>query len=321
MSATGPAPAPGAPPPVDLTVRLGRLTLPNPVMTASGTYGKGLEFRPFYDVSRLGAVVVKTITSEPRAGNPPPRLVETAGGLLNSIGLENPGIDEYVRTYLPLLRTLRAPLVINIAGHSPEDFAALAARLDPEPGIAALELNMSCPNVAHGLDYSTSPDAARHVIALVRSKTGLPLIAKLSPNVTDVRPVAKAAVEAGADAVSVINTLLGMAVDWRRRAPVLGRGVGGLSGPCIKPVALRIVKDVSRAVDAPVIGIGGIQSADDAMEFFVAGAAAIQVGTANYYLPTAAVDVLDGLPSRFSVLGATRMADVVGTLKDPVLKA
>ncbi|MCC7136975.1 MAG: dihydroorotate dehydrogenase [Planctomycetes bacterium] len=306
---------------MDLTVRLGRLTLPNPVMTASGTYGKGLEFRPFYDVSRLGAVVVKTITSEPRAGNPPPRLVETAGGLLNSIGLENPGIDEYVRTYLPLLRTLRAPLVINIAGHSPEDFAALAARLDPEPGIAALELNMSCPNVAHGLDYSTSPDAARHVVALVRSKTGLPLIAKLSPNVTDVRPVAKAAVEAGADAVSVINTLLGMAVDWRRRAPVLGRGVGGLSGPCIKPVALRIVKDVSRAVDAPVIGIGGIQNADDAMEFFVAGAAAIQVGTANYYLPTAAVDILDGLPSRFAVLGATRMADVVGTLKDPVLKA
>ena len=321
MTAAGPAPVPGSPPSVDLTVRLGRLTLPNPVMTASGTYGKGLEFRPFYDVSRLGAVVVKTITTEPRAGNPPPRLVETAGGLLNSIGLENPGIDDYVRTYLPLLRTLRAPLVINIAGHSPEDFAALAARLDPEPGIAALELNMSCPNVAHGLDYSTSPDAARHVVSLVRSKTALPLIAKLSPNVTDVRPVAKAAVEAGADAVSVINTLLGMAVDWRRRAPVLGRGVGGLSGPCIKPVALRIVKDVSRAVDAPVIGIGGIQNADDAMEFFVAGAAAVQVGTANYYLPTAAVDILDGLPSRFATLGATRMADVVGTLKDPVLTA
>lgn len=304
--------------PVDLSVTLGRLKLPNPVMTASGTYGKGLEFRSFYDVGRLGAVVVKTITTEPRAGNPPPRLVETAGGLLNSIGLENPGIDEYVRVYLPLLRTLAAPLVINIAGHSIDDFAALAARLDGEPGIAALELNMSCPNVAQGMDYSTSADAAREVVTRVRAKTGLPLIAKLSPNVTDVRPIAKAAVEAGADAVSVINTLLGMAIDWRRRAPILGRGVGGLSGPAIKPVALRIVRDVARAIDAPVIGIGGIATADDAMEFLVAGASAIQIGTANYYAPTAAIDVLDGLPPRFAHLGARCMADVVGTLRPPL---
>ena len=307
-----------AAPPIDLTVRIGSLVLANPVMTASGTYGKGLEFRTFYEVGRLGAIVVKTITSEPRAGNAPRRLVETAGGLLNSIGLENPGIEEYVRTYLPLLRTLRAPVVINIAGHSPDDFAALAARLDPEPGIAALELNMSCPNVAHGMDFSTNPDAAREVVTRVRAKTGLPLIAKLSPNVTDVRPIAKAAVAAGADAVSVINTLLGLAIDWRRRMPVLGRGVGGLSGPAIKPVALRIVRDVARAIDAPVIGIGGIQDADDAMEFLVAGASAIQVGTANYYLPTACVDILDGLPSRFAALGATCMKDVVGTLGDPM---
>ncbi len=318
----GGAPGAGAPvPAVDLTVRLGPLTLANPVMTASGTYGKGLEFRPFYEVGRLGAIVVKTITSEPRAGNAPRRLVETAGGLLNSIGLENPGIDEYVRTYLPLLRTLRAPVIINIAGHSPDDFAALAARLDPEPGIAALELNMSCPNVAHGMDFSSNPDAAKDVVTRVRAKTGLPLIAKLSPNVTDVRPIAKAAVAAGANAVSVINTLLGIAIDWRRRMPVLGRGVGGLSGPAIKPVALRIVRDVSRAIDAPVIGIGGIQDADDAMEFLVAGASAIQVGTANYYLPTACVDILDGLPSRFAALGATKMGDVVGTLRDPLQTA
>jgi dihydroorotate dehydrogenase (NAD+) catalytic subunit len=310
-------PAPDAGP-VDLSVRLGRLLLPNPVMTASGTYGKGLEFRPFYDVSRLGAIVVKTITTEPRAGNPPPRLVETAGGLLNSIGLENPGIDEYIRVYLPLLRTLGAPLVINIAGHSIDDFAYLAGRLDPEPGIAALELNMSCPNVAQGLDYSTSADAAREVVSKVRAKTGLPLIAKLSPNVTDVRPIAKAAVDAGADAVSVINTLLGMAIDWRRRAPILGRGVGGLSGPAIKPVALRIVRDVARAIDAPVIGIGGIATADDAMEFLVAGASAIQVGTANYYAPTAAIDILEGLEPRFAHLGARCLADVVGTLKPPL---
>ena len=302
---------------IDFAVSLGRLKIPNPVMTASGTYGKGLEFRPFYDVSRLGAVVVKTITTEPRAGNPPPRLVETPGGLLNSIGLENPGIDEYIRVYLPLLRTLGAPLVINIAGHSVVDFADLAAKLDTEPGIDALELNMSCPNVTRGLDYSTSPEAARAVVSAVKARTGLPLIAKLSPNVTDVRPIAKAAIEAGADCVSVINTYVGMAIDWKRRAPILGRGVGGLSGPCIKPLALRIVRDVARAIDAPVVGIGGIMTADDAMEFFVAGAAAIQVGTANYYLPTAAIDILDGLPSRFALLGARRMADVVGTLKDP----
>lgn len=303
---------------IDLRVQLGRLSLPNPVMTASGTYGKGLEFRPFYAVERLGAVVVKTITTEPRAGNPPPRLVETAGGLLNSIGLENPGIDEYVRVYLPLLRTLRCPVVINVAGHSVEDFASLAARLDPEPGIAALELNMSCPNVAHGMDYSTSPDAARAVVAAVKARTGLPLIAKLSPNVTDVRPIAKAAIEAGADAVSLINTFLGMAVDWRRRAPILGRGVGGLSGPAIKPLALRIVRDVSKAIDAPVIGIGGIATADDAMEFLVCGASAVQIGTANYYMPTAAIDVLDGLPPRFAALKAVRLSDVVGTLRPPL---
>jgi dihydroorotate dehydrogenase (NAD+) catalytic subunit len=286
-------------------------------MTASGTYGKGLEFRPFYDVSRLGAVVVKTITSAPRAGNPPPRLVETPGGLLNSIGLENPGIDEYVAVYLPLLRTLGAPLVINVAGHDPEDFAALVARLDGEEGIGAIELNMSCPNVAGGLDYSATAEAAKDVVRRCRARTGLPLIAKLSPNVTDARPIARAAIDGGADAVSAINTYLGVAIDWRRRAHVLGRGVGGLSGPCIKPLALRIVRDLARAVDAPVIGIGGIATADDAMEFLVAGASAVQVGTANYYDPTAAHDVLAGLPERFRALGARRLEDVVGTLSDP----
>lgn len=311
-------PPTGAPPhAVDLSLSIGSLRIANPVMTASGTYGKGLEFRPFYDVSRLGAVVVKTITTLPRAGNPPPRLVETAGGLLNSIGLENPGVDEYLAVYMPLLRTLGCPVVINVAGHDPEDFATLAGRFDGVDGVAALELNMSCPNVAHGMDYSTSPDAARDVVTRVRKRTGLPLIAKLSPNVTDARPIAKAAIEAGADSVSVINTFLGVAVDWRKRAHVLGRGVGGLSGPCIKPLALRIVRDVARAIDAPVIGIGGIQDADDAMEFLVAGASAIQVGTANYYQPTAAIDVLDGLAPRFAEIGARRLADVVGTLSDP----
>jgi dihydroorotate dehydrogenase (NAD+) catalytic subunit len=302
---------------VDLSVQIGPLRLKNPVGTASGTYGKGLEFRPFYDVSRLGFVVVKTITKRPRMGNPPPRLVETPGGMLNSIGLPNPGVDAYIRDALPELRTLGVPLVINIAGESPEEFAELARAFDREPGIAALELNMSCPNVAGGLDFSTSPEAARDVVRRVRAATGLPIVAKLSPNVTDLRPIGRAAAEAGAHAISAVNTYVGMAVDWRRRALVLGRGTGGLSGPCIKPLALKAVWDLARTVDVPVIGIGGIDTADDAMEFLVTGARAIQVGTANYIRPRAAIEIVEGLPERVRALGATSVREVVGTLRPP----
>ena len=302
---------------VDLSVSIGNLKLANPVGTASGTYGKGLEFKPFYDVSRLGCVVVKTITTEPRAGNPPPRLVESPGGLLNSIGLPNPGVDAYIETMLPKLRTLGAPVVINIAGTSIDDFGELAARFAAEEGVAAFELNMSCPNVAHGMDYSTNPGVARQVLERVRAETDLPLIAKLSPNVTDIRPVAVGAVEGGADAISAINTLLGMVIDWRTRKPVLGRGFGGVSGPCIKPIALRIVHQLSTAVDVPIIGIGGIEDADDAMEFFLAGASMIQVGTANYYRPTAALDIVEGLPERIAALGASSLQEIVGTLEMP----
>lgn len=302
---------------VDLSIRLGGLTLANPVGTASGTFGKGLEFQPFYDVGALGFVVVKTITLEPRAGNPAPRLAETAGGMLNSIGLPNPGIEAYVRDVLPQLKTLGAPLVINIAGHDPEAFAKLAARLEKEDGIDALELNMSCPNVTGGMDYSTSADGAREVVARVRDVTDRPLIAKLSPNVSDIRPIAVAAVEGGATAISAINTLLGMAVDWRRRRPVLGRGVGGLSGPCIKPIALRIVRDLWRTVDVPVIGIGGIQDVEDALEFLLAGATGIQVGTANYYNPRAAMDIVEALPRYLREIGASSVREIVGTLEDP----
>ena len=302
----------------DLSLTIGRLTLKNPVGTASGTYGKGIEFLPFYDTSRLGCVVVKTITMQPRPGNPPPRLVETAGGLLNSIGLPNPGVEAYIEHELPKLRTLGAPLVINIAGHDAAEFAALAARLERESGIDALELNMSCPNVAGGLDFSASPEAARDVVRRVRDVTARPLIAKLSPNVTDIRPIAVAAQEAGADALSAINTFVGMAIDWRTRTPILGRGVGGLSGPAIKPLALRIVWQLSKVVTIPIVGIGGVATADDAMEFLVAGASAVQVGTANYINPRAAIDVLDGLPGRFAALGARCLKDVVGTLKMPM---
>lgn len=302
---------------VDLGIRIGSLKLPNPVGTASGTFGKGLEFQPFFDVGALGFVVVKTITMEPRAGNPSPRLVETAGGMLNSIGLQNPGIEAYVRDVLPKLRTLGAPLVINIAGHDPAAFGTLAEILEKEDRIDALELNMSCPNVTGGMDYSSSPDGARDVVARVRDVTDRPLIAKLSPNVTDPRPIAVAAVEGGASAISAINTLLGMAVDWRSRRPVLGRGVGGLSGPCIKPVALRIVRDLWRAVEVPILGIGGIQDVDDAMEFLLAGATGIQVGTANYYNPRAAMDILEALPACIREIGASSVREIVGTLEDP----
>ena len=303
---------------VDLSVEIGRgLVLQNPISTASGTYGKGLEFQPFYEVSRLGSVVVKTITTESREGNPPPRLAELPAGLLNSIGLPNPGSEAYIRDVLPKLRTLGAPLIINVAGHSVEDFGVIVERCAKEEGIAALELNMSCPNVASGLDYSTDPKVAKQVLERVRGETDLPLIAKLSPNVTDIRPIGEAVVAGGADAISAINTLVGIAIDWRKRKPILGRGYGGVSGPAIKAVALRMVRLLYETVDVPIFGIGGIQDADDVMEYLLAGATCVQVGTSNYYRPTAALDILDGLPERIASLGATSVREIVGTLEMP----
>lgn len=303
---------------VDLSVEIGRgLTLKNPISTASGTYGKGLEFQSFYEVSRLGSVVVKTITTEPRAGNPPPRLAELPAGLLNSIGLQNPGSEAYIRDVLPKLRTLGAPLIINVAGHSVEDFGIIVERFAKEEGISALELNMSCPNVASGLDYSTDPKVAKQVLERVRGETDLPLIAKLSPNVTDIRPIGEAVVAGGADAISAINTLVGIAIDWRKRKPILGRGYGGVSGPAIKAVALRMVRLLYETVDVPIFGIGGIQDADDVMEYLLAGASCVQIGTSNYYRPTAALDILEGLPERIASLGATSAREIVGTLQMP----
>ena len=302
---------------VDLTVRVGACTWKNPIGTASGTYGKGLEFRSFYDVKQLGFIVVKTITTEQRAGNPPPRLVETPGGMLNSIGLQNPGSERYIAEVLPKLRELGAPLVINIAGHSVDDFGVLAKAFGSEPGIDAFELNMSCPNVSHGLDYSTNAEVAEAVVARARAETDIPLIAKLSPNVTDIRPIAEAAVAGGADAISAINTYVGMAIDWRSRRPILGRGMGGLSGPCIKPLALRLIHLLATTVDVPILGMGGIQDADDAMDFLVAGASAIQVGTANFYRPMAAIEILEGVRTRMAEQGIKQLSDIVGTLQMP----
>ena len=319
MSAT-PRP-PVAPSAADLAVTLGRLRLPNPILVASGTFGYGREMVDFVDLSRLGGVVPKTITPLPRAGNVPWRTVETAAGLLNSIGLDNDGVDAFLAKLLPWLVSCGAPVIVSIAGANEAEFTALAARLDGVPGVAALELNISCPNVSHGVDLGTDPAACRSVVAGVRKATTLPVIAKLTPNVTDIAAVARGARDGGADAVTLINTCQGMAVDWRRRKPMLGNVVGGLSGPAIKPIALRCVHQVRRAVDIPIIGVGGIMTIDDVMEFLVTGASAVQVGTANFAEPVVSTRLLDALPHTLAELGAVRVADVVGTLALPAAAA
>jgi len=300
---------------MDLSVRLGRLVLPNPIMVASGTFGYIEEFRELVDLSKLGAVIPKTITPKPRKGNAPPRTVETASGLLNSIGLDNDGFDHFVSERLPRLAELPVRLIVNIAGGSEDEFAFMAERLGQCSSIAGLELNLSCPNVAGGMDFSTVPERTAAVVKAVRSACPLPIIAKLTPNVSDVASVSAAAAEAGADAVSVCNTFLGMAVDWRRRKPRLGGNLGGLSGPAIKPLALRVVWQVAKAASCPVIGIGGIATIDDVMEFLVAGAAAVQVGTANFYDPRVSQRLVEQLPEALNELGANSVSEVVGTLQ------
>ena len=301
-----------------MEVSLGALRLRNPVMTASGTCGSGLELAPFADLSRLGAVVGKTVTREPRAGNPPPRTFETASGMLNSIGLQNPGIDRFLAEVLPEVVRAGYPFVANIAGESVEDFARLASRFEEVRGslpVAGIEANLSCPNVAGGLDFSVDPRRASEVVAALRRATTLPLIAKLSPNVTDVRPLARACEEAGADAVSLVNTYLGAAVDWRRRKPVFSRVMAGLSGPALKPLARFQVWRASSAVRIPVVGIGGILDAEDALEFLCAGATAVQVGTALFRTPTAAGDLLDGMERLMSEQGIADVNELVGSLR------
>jgi dihydroorotate dehydrogenase (NAD+) catalytic subunit len=300
---------------MDLTVELGRLGLPNPIMVASGTFGYAREMAGLVELARLGAVLPKTVTKEPRPGNKPWRTVETTGGLLNSIGLDNDGIEYFIEHHLPYLATIGAPVVVSVAGRSQAEFVELAQRLDGRPGVAAIELNISCPNVSGGVDFGTEPASCRQVVAGVRQASGLPIIAKLTPNVTDIASIARAAEEGGADAVSLINTCLAMAVDWRRRRPLLGNVLGGLSGPAIKPIALRAVYQVHRAVRLPIIGIGGIATLDDVMEFLVTGATAVQLGTVNYYRPQASMEILDGLPGALVELGAASVAEIVGTLK------
>lgn len=299
----------------NLAVTLGRLQLQNPILVASGTFGYAREMDGIVDFERLGGIIPKTVTRQARAGNSPPRTVETASGMLNAIGLDNDGIDHFISHHLPYLRTLPTAIIANIAGKNEEEFIAMAAQIGREQGLAALELNLSCPNVAGGVDFATEPDVTRRVVSGVRGLCPLPLVAKLTPNVTNIVPIARAAAEAGADAVSLVNTFVGMAVDWKRRRPILGNVTGGLSGPAIKPLALRLVWQVARNVPVPVIGIGGIASIDDVMEFLVAGASAVQLGTVNFYNPTAAQQIVEQLPDALAQLGAASVTEVIGTLQ------
>jgi len=298
----------------DLTVQLGRLSLPNPILTASGTFGYAREMENIVDLSRLGGILPKTVTASPRAGNAPWRTVETTAGLLNSIGLDNDGIDAFIEHHLPYLASVGAPIIVSIAGRTEAEFAEMAGRLGEEDGVAAVELNISCPNVSGGVDFGADPAMCESLISAVRKSSSAPIIAKLTPNVTRVADIAKAAEAGGADAVSAINTLLGMAIDWKRQRPMLGNVMGGLSGPAIKPVALRCVYQISQAVSLPIIGIGGIANIDDVMQFIVAGASAVQIGTANYYDPTISMKLIDQLPAALGELGVTSIREVVGSM-------
>ncbi len=299
---------------MNLSVTLGRLSLPNPVLVASGTFGYAREMAPALDLSRLGGIIPKTVTRQPRAGNPPPRTVETASGMLNAIGLDNDGIEHFLLHHLPYLRTLGSPIIANIAGKTEAEFEEMASMLAPHEGLAGVELNLSCPNVSGGIDFAIEPAVTARIVKAARAACPWPIIAKLTPNIADVAPIAQAAADAGADAVSLVNTFVGMAIDWKRRKAVLGNRTGGLSGPAIKPLALRAVWHVARRVKVPIIGVGGIATLDDVMEFLVAGASAVQLGTVNFYDPTASVRVIDALPAALARLGVSSVAEAVGTL-------
>lgn len=303
-------------PSTDLQVSIAGLCLKNPVMTASGTFGYAAEFADLVDLSRLGAIIVKGLSLEPSAGNPPPRIVETPCGMLNAIGLENVGISAFIAEKLPFLRTLNTPIIVNIYGKTIEEYRRLAERIETVEGIAAIEVNISCPNVSSGgIAFGVDPQSAFNVVNGVRRQTTRPLIVKLSPNVTDITRIARSVVDAGADCLSLINTLTGMAIDIETRKPRLANITGGLSGPAIRPVALRMVWQAAQAVSVPIIGIGGIMTASDAMEFFIAGASAIQVGTANFINPRATLDILEGIEAFCRQHRIEKLSDIVGTLK------
>jgi dihydroorotate dehydrogenase (NAD+) catalytic subunit len=300
----------------DLSVDIGGLHLNNPVMTASGTFGYAKEFATLVDLNRLGGIIVKGLSLQPSKGNPGPRIVETAGGILNAIGLENVGVDAFIRDKLPFLQTLKVPVLANIYGTDIGAYAELAERLDAIEVIAGIEVNISCPNVKQGgVAFGADARTAGQVTGAIRAKYKRPLLVKLSPNVTDIAEIARSVEGAGADAISLINTITGMAIDIRSRRPKLANITGGLSGPAIKPVALRMVWQVARAIKLPIVGIGGIMSAEDALEFIIAGASAVQVGTANFVNPRCTMEIIDGITDFLREEKIAAVKDLIGSLE------
>lgn len=297
----------------NLSIEFAGIKLKNPVLTASGTFGYGEEYSEFVDLNKLGGVIVKGISLRPIKGNPPPRIWETPSGMLNAIGLENPGVDVFLNEKLPYLRKFDTAVIVNIFGYSLEEYVGVAERLDGVPGVAGLEVNISCPNVKEGgIVFGTNLKAAFELLSAVRKATKLPVIAKLSPNVTDITEFAKAARDAGCNGLSLINTLIGMAIDVRCMKPRLANCTGGLSGPAIRPVAVRMVWQTAKFVDLPIIGMGGIVTGEDALEFILAGASAVAVGTANFINPRATLDVLEGIESLMMEQGVSDIKDIIG---------
>ena len=299
----------------DLSIDFAGITLKNPVLAASGTFGYGEELADFVDLYKLGGVIVKGVSLKPIKGNPPPRIWETPSGMLNSIGLENPGVEEFISRKLPFLRKIDTAVIVNIFGYSLEEYVDVASRLDGEEGVAGLEVNISCPNVkAGGILFGTNARSAFELLSAIRKSVKLPLIAKLSPNVTDITEFARAARDAGCDGLSLINTLVGMAIDVRSRKPRLANCTGGLSGPAIRPVAVRMVWQTAQAVPLPIMGMGGITTGEDALEFILAGASAVAVGTANFINPRATLDVIEGIEKLLRGQGVDDIKSLVGTV-------
>ncbi|TCP52418.1 dihydroorotate oxidase B catalytic subunit [Tumebacillus sp. BK434] len=298
---------------VDLSVEIGSLKLKNPVMPASGCFAFGKEFADFYDLSLLGAITVKATTLEPRLGNPTPRVAETPGGMLNAIGLQNPGVEKIIAEELPHLRKYDIPVIVNVAGTTVEDYVAVTERLMDSEDVDAIEVNISCPNVkCGGIQFGTDPQQAAHVTREIKRVSKVPVIVKLSPNVADIVGMAKAVEDAGADAISLINTLVGMSIDLNKRRPLIANGIGGLSGPAVKPVAVRMTYQVAQAVQIPLIGMGGIMTGEDAIEFMMAGAAAVAVGTANFVNPMACPEIIDEMRAYCAENGVARVRDLQG---------
>lgn len=299
----------------NLSIEIAGIKFSNPVLTASGTFGYGLEYKDFVDLSRLGGVITKGLSMRPSQGNPPPRIIETASGMLNAIGLQNIGVEAFITEKLPYLKKFDTKVIVNFFGDTQDEYVEVAERLNNISGIAALEINISCPNVEKGgLSFGTNPAITEKLVRAVRNVTSLPIIVKLTPNVTDIVVMAKAAVNGGADALSIINTLLGMAIDIQSRRPLLASITGGLSGPAIKPVALRMVWQVAKAVEIPVIGTGGIMNARDALEFLIAGASAVQIGTANFINPEISVKVIEDIEDYCENKEIQDIKDLIGTI-------